>query len=95
MVIFYIYLRSMTHVHGKSFIEVAANEADSVPLLFINARPDHTRYRSLTDTQLQIIRTPIRPGAAENPFPDRMQLRNWLMIELVLETEPLSCHVVI
>ena len=49
-------------------------------------RPDRTRYRSLTDTQLQIIRTLIVPGAAENPFPERLQLRNWLMIELLLET---------
>jgi len=45
----------------------------------INVRPDHARYRSLTDTQLQIIRTLIRPGAAENPFPERLQLRNWLI----------------
>ncbi|GFM55921.1 hypothetical protein OH710_17425 [Pseudomonas capsici] len=48
----------------------------------INARPDRTRYRSLTDTQLQIVRTLIRPGAAENPFPERLQLRNWLMIDM-------------
>ena len=39
-----------------------------------------TRYRSLTDTQLQIVRTLIRPGAATNPCPERLQLRNWLMI---------------
>lgn len=52
----------------------------------INARPDRTRYRSLTDTQLQIVRTLIRPGAAANPYPERLQLRNWLMIELLLET---------
>jgi integrase len=52
----------------------------------INARPDRSRYRSLTDTQLQIIHTLIRPGASENPFPERLQLRNWLMIELLLET---------
>ncbi|MFJ1336919.1 tyrosine-type recombinase/integrase [Pseudomonas caricapapayae] len=51
-----------------------------------NVRPDRTRYRSLTDTQLQIIRALIRPGAAENPFPERLQLRNWLMIEVLLET---------
>ena len=25
-------------------------------------------------------------SAAENPFPERLQLRNWLMIELLLET---------
>lgn len=36
--------------------------------------------------QLQIVRTLIPPGAAENPFPERLQLRNWLMIELLLET---------
>ena len=62
-----------------------------VPFIYIiNARPDRSRYRSryrsLTDTQLQIIHTLIRPGAAENPFPERLQLRNWLMIELLLET---------
>jgi len=52
----------------------------------INARPDRIRYRSLTDTQLQIVRTLIRPDAVDNPFPERVQLRNWLMIELLLET---------
>ncbi|WP_223453788.1 hypothetical protein [Pseudomonas sp. GL-RE-19] len=31
----------------------------------INLRPDRTRYRSLTDTQLQIVRRLIRPGTAE------------------------------
>ncbi|WP_241493935.1 hypothetical protein [Pseudomonas mediterranea] len=44
------------------------------------------RYRSLTDTQLQIICTLIRPDATENSFPERLQLRNGLMIELLLET---------
>ena len=69
---------------------VFADVADVIERRFeshiINARPDRTRYRSLTDTQLQIVRTLIRPGAAENPFPERLQLRNWLMIELLLET---------
>lgn len=69
---------------------VFADVADVIERRFeshiINARPDHTRYRSLTDTQLQIVRILIRPGAAENPFPERLQLRNWLMIELLLET---------
>lgn len=69
---------------------VFADVADVIERRFeshiINVRPDHTRYRSLKDTQLQIIRTLIRPGAAENPFPERLQLRNWLMIELLLET---------
>lgn len=69
---------------------VFADVADVIERRFeshiINVRPDHTRYRSLTATQLQIIRTLIRPGAAENPFPERLQLRNWLMIELLLET---------
>jgi integrase len=69
---------------------VFADVADVIERRFesyiINVRPDHARYRSLTDTQLQIIRTLIRPGAAENPFPERLQLRNWLMIELLLET---------
>lgn len=72
-------------------IEVAfADVADVVERRFeshiINARPDRTRYRSLTDTQLQIVRILIRPGTAENPFQERLQLRNWLMIELLLET---------
>ena len=69
---------------------VFADVADVIERRFeshiINARPDRTRYRSLTDTQLQIVRTLIRPGAATNPFPERLQLRNWLMIELLLET---------
>ena len=69
---------------------VFADVADVIERRFeshiINARPDRTRYRSLTDTQLQIVHTLIRPGAAENPFPERLQLRNWLMIELLLET---------
>ena len=69
---------------------VFADVADVIERRFeshiINARPNRTRYRSLTDTQLQIVRTLIRPGAVENPFPERLQLRNWLMIELLLET---------
>lgn len=69
---------------------VFADVADVIERRFeshiINARPDHASYRSLTDAQLQIIRTLIRPGAVENPFPERLQLRNWLMIELLLET---------
>ena len=69
---------------------VFADVADVIERRFeshiINVRPDRTRYRSLTDTQLQIVRTLIRPGAAENPLPERLQLRNWLMIELLLET---------
>ena len=69
---------------------VFADVADVIERRFeshiINARPDRTRYRSLTDTQQQIIHTLIRPGAQENPFPERLQLRNWLMIELLLET---------
>lgn len=64
---------------------VFADVADVIERRFeshiINVRPDRTRYRSLTDTQLQIIRTLIVPGAAENPFPERLQLRNWLMID--------------
>lgn len=69
---------------------VFADVADVIERRFeshiINVRPDHNRYRSLTATQLQIIRTLIRLGAAENPFSLRLQLRNWLMIELLLET---------
>lgn len=44
----------------------------------INVRPDRTRYRSLTNNQLENIRAIIYPGAPENPFPARLQLRNWL-----------------
>jgi integrase len=69
---------------------VFADVADVIERRFeshiINARPDRTRYRSLTDTQQEIIRTLIVPGSAQNPFPARVQLRNWLMIELLLET---------
>jgi len=69
---------------------VFADVADVIERRFeshiINARPDRIRYRSLTDTQLQIVRMLIRPDAAANPFPERLQLRNWLMIELLLET---------
>ncbi|AZC75994.1 hypothetical protein C4K31_3091 [Pseudomonas chlororaphis subsp. piscium] len=69
---------------------VFADVADVIERRFeshiINVRPDRARYRSLTAPQLQIIRTLIIPGAVENPFPERLQLRNWLMIELMLET---------
>ncbi|WP_368607696.1 tyrosine-type recombinase/integrase [Pseudomonas fulva] len=72
-------------------LEVAfADVADVIERRFdshiTNIRPDHARYRSLTDPQLQIVRTLIRPGAVGNPFPKRLQLRNWLMVELLLET---------
>lgn len=72
-------------------LEVAfADVADVIERRFdshiTNVRPDHARYRSLTDPQLQIVRTLIRPGAVGNPFPKRLQLRNWLMIEFLLET---------
>lgn len=69
---------------------VFADVADVIERRFeshiINARPNRTCYRSLTETQQEIIRALIRPGATENPFPERLQLRNWLMIELLLET---------
>ena len=51
-----------------------------------------TRYipragqNSTTQANIEIVRTLIRPGAVGNPFPKRLQLRNWLMIELLLET---------
>lgn len=55
---------------------VFADVADVIKRRFeshiINVRPDHARYRSLTDTQLQIIHTLIRPGVPENPFPERL-----------------------
>ncbi|WP_226476069.1 hypothetical protein [Pseudomonas sp. MWU16-30323] len=57
---------------------VFADVADVIERRFeshiINLRPDRTRYRSLTDMQLQIVRTLIRPGAAENPFPERVTI---------------------
>lgn len=69
---------------------VFVDVADAIERRFeshtVDLRPNQTRYRSLTDTQLQIIRGLIRPNAPENPFPKRLQLRNWLMIELLLET---------
>lgn len=76
---------------NQANIEVVfADVADVIERRFeshiINVSPHHARYRSLTDTQLQIVRTLIRPGATANPFPERLQLRNWLMIELLLET---------
>lgn len=76
---------------SRANIEVVFSDvADVVERRFeshiLNVRPDRTHYRSLTDTQLEIIRTLIRPGTAENPIPERLQLRNWLMIELLLET---------
>ena len=49
---------------------VFADVADVIERRFeshiINARPNRSRYRSLTDTQLQIICTMIRPGSAES-----------------------------
>lgn len=83
--------RARQNLSALASLDVAfADVADVIERRFesriINAHPDRTRYRSLTDTQLQIVRTLIRPGAAENPFPERLQLRNWLMIELLLET---------
>ena len=66
---------------NQANIEVVfADVADVIERRFeshiINVRPNNARYRSLTDTQLQIIRALIRPGTAENPFPERLQLRN-------------------
>ena len=83
--------RARQNAINQANIEVVfADVADVIERRFeshiINVRPNKARYRSLTDTQLQIIRALIRPGTAENPFPERLQLRNWLMIELLLET---------
>jgi len=71
---------------GVAFADVADAVERRFESHIINVRPDRIRYRSLTDTQLQIVRALIRPGTEENPFPKRLQLRNWLIIELLLET---------
>ncbi|MCO3721281.1 site-specific integrase [Pseudomonas aeruginosa] len=69
-----------------AFVDVAEAIERRFASHIVQARPQQVRYRSLTDAQLEIIRALIRPGATENPFPERVQLRNWLMIELLLET---------
>ncbi|TLX56007.1 site-specific integrase [Stutzerimonas nosocomialis] len=69
-----------------AFVDVAAAIERRFESHTIQVRPHQMRYRSLTDAQLEIIRALIRPGASGNPFPERVQLRNWLMIELLLET---------
>ena len=48
------------------FADVADVIERRVESHIINARPNRSRYRSLTDTQLQIICTMIRPGSAES-----------------------------
>lgn len=69
-----------------AFVDVAEAIERRFESHTVDLRPNQTRYRSLTDAQLQIIRELIRPSAANNPFTNRLQLRNWLMIELLLET---------
>lgn len=53
-------------------------------ILRLDARRPH--YRSLTDEQVSAVREVIRLGAIGNPYSGHLQLRNWLMIELLLET---------
>lgn len=71
---------------NAAFVDVAEAIERRFESHIVHARPQQARYRSLTDAQLEIIHTLIRPGSTENPFPERVQLRNWLMIELLLET---------
>ncbi|MBM5570744.1 MULTISPECIES: tyrosine-type recombinase/integrase [Deefgea] len=52
----------------------------------LNLKQSRSRERSLTDEHIQLIRTYATPYAELNPFPERVQLRNWLIIELFLET---------
>lgn len=58
----------------------------------INAQPDRTRYRSLTDTQLQIIRTLIRPGTTETPFPERLHRCSELRLRGIEDSIDLRNH---
>lgn len=71
---------------NAAFVDVADAIERRFESHIVDIRPNQTRYRSLTDAQLQIIRGLIQPGSPSNPFPKRLQLRNWLMIELLLET---------
>lgn len=71
---------------NAAFVDVTAAIERRFESHITQVRPQQVRYRSLTDAQLEIIRALIRPGAPKNPFPERVQLRNWLMIELLLET---------
>ncbi len=71
---------------NAAFVDVAETIERRFENHIVRVRPHYARYRSLTDAQLGIIRALIRPGSPENPFPERVQLRNWLMIEPLLET---------
>lgn len=74
------------HLVNAAFVDVAEAIERRFDSHIVQVRPQQARYRSLTDAQLEIIHAMIRPGGSENPFPQRVQLRNWLMIELLLET---------
>jgi len=74
------------HLINASFVDVSEAIERRFESHIVQVCPQQARYRSLTDAQLEIIHVLIRPGGAENPFPERVQLRNWLMIELLLET---------
>jgi integrase len=71
---------------NAAFVDVADAIERRFESHLVKDEPHQARDRSLTDSQLEIIRALIRPGVPENPFPERVQLRNWLMIELLLET---------
>ncbi|KTT63914.1 recombinase [Pseudomonas oryzihabitans] len=71
---------------NAAFVDVAEAIERRFESHIVQARPQQARYRSLTEAQLEIIHALICPGDADNPFPERVQLRNWLMIELLLET---------
>lgn len=73
-------------VINAAFVDVAEAIERRFESHIVQVRSQHARYRSLTDSQLEIIRALIQPGTPGNPFPDRVQLRNWLMVELLLET---------
>ena len=45
-----------------------------------------SEYKSLDDYSLQLIRDAILPTSGKNPFKTKNRLRNWLMIELLLQT---------
>lgn len=71
---------------NAAFVDVAEAIERRFESHIVQVRPQQARYRSLTEAQVEIIHALICPGGADNPFPERVQLRNWLMIELLLET---------
>lgn len=45
-----------------------------------------SEYKNLDDHSVQIIRNLVLPTSGRNPFKEKNRLRNWLMIELLLQT---------